>query len=434
MMKGESDVLWNGRVKWFSKSSGTTSEKSKFIPVSKENLNQCHIKGNWDAMTFFYDQRSDARQFECKSIVMGGSMSRYPDHSKTLIGDVSAIMMHNMPNVAKPFFTPDLQTAMMADLEAKIEKIAQITSQQKDIVLIGGVPTWTIVLFRRILELTGKDNILEVWPDLQGYIHGGVSFLPYASQFEEFLPGNQVSYQEVYNASEGFFAAQADFEVKDMTLLLDNGVFYEFVPMSEIDKENPTVLQLGEVECGIDYAMLISTNSGLWRYKIGDCIQFTSLYPYKIKISGRTKQYINVFGEELMVHNADKALSICCKELDAEVEEYTAGPIYFQGNGKGGHEWIIEFKKPPLDAAVFARLLDETLQAINSDYEAKRTAGMALEQLSLRVVPIGTFKDWMKSRGKFGGQNKVPRLSNNRKYIDMLNYFLENKMESNVGS
>jgi hypothetical protein len=424
MMDGERDVLWPGRINWFSKSSGTTNAKSKFIPVSQENLENCHIKGNWNTMTFFYDQREDAKQFECRSIVMGGSLHPYKNNSDTLVGDVSAIMLKNMPNFAWAFMSPGMEVCLMDNFEEKIERMAQITAKQRDIVMIGGVPTWTVVLFKRILEITGASNMLEVWPEFQVYIHGGVSFLPYEAQFKAFFPSKHVDYLEVYNASEGFFAAQNDFSTKDMALFVDSGIFYEFIPKEDFGKSNPRVYKLGEVELDVDYAMIISTNSGLWRYAIGDCVRFTSLHPYKIKITGRTKQYINVFGEELMVENTDRALSEICSEYGISALDYTVGPVFLEGDHKGGHEWLIEFDKEPLDLELFASKLDKRLQELNSDYEAKRFKNMALECLKLKSLPLGTFNNWMRIKGKYGGQNKVPRLSNSREYLESISELL----------
>lgn len=424
MMHGEKDVLWSGQVKWFSKSSGTTSDKSKFIPVSSRNLKTCHIRGTWDTMTLFYHNRPDARQFELKSMVMGGSLSRFEPYPKTTIGDVSAIMIDNMPAIGKPFYIPDFETALMSEWEEKLERMAQIASREPDVVMIGGVPTWTVVLFRRILEITGKRHMLEVWPNFQVYIHGGVSFTPYKKQFEAFFPSDQVDYQEIYNASEGYFAVQNDFAVNDMLLLLDNGIYYEFLPMEEWDKENPKAIPLSEVEAGKNYAMVISTNGGLWRYTPGDTIMFTSTAPYKIKVTGRTKQFVNAFGEEVMVENTDKALAMTCAEQDAIVSEYTVAPVYFKGGGKGGHEWVVEFEKEPANLAAFAQLLDHNLQKVNSDYEAKRYRDMALSPLRLRLAPAGTFHKWMAARGKLGGQHKVPRLANHRRYIEEILDFM----------
>jgi hypothetical protein len=417
MMYGEKDVLWNGQVRYYSKSSGTTSDKSKYIPVTSQNLRLCHIRGTWDTMSFFYNQRPNAKQFERRSLLMGGSLFQFEPFPKTIIGDVSAIMIHNMVWAARPFFTPDFETALMANFEEKIERMARICSQQ-DVVMVGGVPTWTVVLFRRILELTGKDHILEVWPNLQGYIHGGVGFAPYREQFRRFLPSPKVSYQEIYNASEGYFAIQNDFTKDDMLLLLDNGVYYEFLPVGEWNQPHPQAIPLEEVEAGKNYAIVISTNSGLWRYTPGDTVTFTSTAPYKLKITGRTRQFVNVFGEEVVVENTDRALAETCRETGAALAEYTVAPVFFKESAKGGHEWLVEFERPPADIEHFSRLLDQNLQRINSDYEAKRYRNLALGPLRLHSLPAGTFHRWMKKRGKFGGQHKVPRLSNERKYLD----------------
>jgi len=424
MMHGEKDVLWQGQVRWFSKSSGTTSDKSKFLPVSNQNLKHCHIRGSWDTMTLFYRNRPDARQFEQKSLVMGGSLERFAPHPKTMYGDVSAIMLYNMPYIGRPFYFPDFATALMDEWEQKLERMAQACASQQRIVMIGGVPTWTVVLLRRILEISGKSNMLEVWPDFQGYIHGGVSFTPYRKQFQEFFPAEQVSYQEIYNASEGYFAVQDDFSRDDMLLLLNNGIYYEFIPMEELGRDQPSAVPLAEVEQDKNYAMVISTNSGLWRYLLGDTVQFTSTFPHRIRITGRTKQFVNAFGEEVIVENTDRAIALTCEATGARVEEYTVAPIYFQEGERGGHEWLVEFGQAPADTAAFAKMLDQQLQKINSDYEAKRYRDIALQPLKMRAVPRSTFHDWMRARGKFGGQHKVPRLSNNRRYIDEILDFL----------
>lgn len=428
MMRGEKDVLWGGQAKWFSKSSGTTNDKSKFIPVTSQNLKGCHIRGTWDTMTLFYHNRPDARQFECQSMLMGGSLSRFDAYPQTMIGDVSAVMISHMPWVGRPFFTPDIETALLADWETKLEKLALAGARETNMVMIGGVPTWTVVLLRRILELTGKSNMLEVWPNFQGYIHGGVSFTPYRRQFETFFPSTQVSYQEIYNASEGYFAAQDDFSANDMLLLLDNGIYYEFLPMDQWEEDFPKAIPLWEVEKGKPYAMVISTNSGLCRYIPGDTVVFTSTYPYKIRITGRTKQFVNAFGEEVVVENTDQALAETCHQMDAIATEYTVAPMYFQQGSKGGHEWLVEFAKPPADLERFSQMLDTNLQRLNSDYEAKRHKSIALERLKLRILPQGTFHNWLRSKGKFGGQHKVPRLANNRQHIDEILAFFENKV------
>ena len=425
MMHGERDVLWGGQVKWFSKSSGTTNDKSKYIPLTDQNLFTNHIRGNWDATTILYRNNPNARNFADKNLLMVGSLETFEPYPKTTIGDVSAIMAHRMPLVGRPFFAPDFKTALMSNWEEKIERTAQLTKDATDINMIAGVPTWTIVLFRKLLEITGKENISEVWPSLSVYAHGGVGFAPYKEQFKQFIPKEDFTYLEIYNASEGFFSLQMNPEDDDMLLLLNNGVYYEFLPMEEWDKEHPIAIPLSEVELGKNYAMVVSTTAGLWRYKLGDTVTFTSIYPYKIKITGRTKQFVNAFGEEVMVENTDKALALSCQQTRSIALEYTVAPIYFSEVDKGGHHWLIEFEKPPLNLTAFQTKLDQNLQQLNSDYEAKRFKNMALNELRLTVLPKGTFHNWMRSRGKFGVQNKIPRLANHRRYLEEILNFSE---------
>ena len=427
MMHGAEDVLWRGRVKYFSKSSGTTSDRSKYLPVSRENLRDCHLRGTWDTMTFFYDQVPNARQFAGKSLLMGGNLEERQDLPGTIRGDISAIMIDNMPNVVRPYFTPDFETALMANFEEKLERMVSIVSREKDLAMIGGVPTWTVVFFRKILERTGAAHLLEVFPKLQGYIHGGVSFTPYREQFRRFLPDENFAYQEIYNASEGYFAAQSDFSRpgEGMRLLLDNGVYYEFLPMDQWDAEFPVALTLDQVQIGVDYALLITTNAGLWRYRIGDTIAFTRLDPHTIRITGRTKQFVNAFGEEVMVDNTDRALDDTCRALHCAVADYTLAPVYFERGKRGRHEWLIEFEQPPADPDRFADLLDENLRAINSDYAAKRQFDLAMERLQLRILPRGSFNRWLKQKGKLGGQHKVPRLANDRQHVEEILAFLD---------
>jgi len=419
MMHGERDVLWPGEINWYSKSSGTTSDKSKYIPVPPTNLFGNHIAGSWDSMALLYANKPDMEVFRHRNLILSGSFENLKDYPRTRFGDVSAILTYHMPAIGRMFYTPDFKTALEPSFEAKIQRVAEITSKQDDIVMFGGVPTWIIVLFRLILEKTGKQNMLEVWPHLQAYMHGGVGFEPYRQTFRELIPSENFVYQEIYNASEGYFGAQCDLKTNDMLLFADNGVFYEFVPMDEWEKEYPRTVMLPDVEIGKDYAVLISSNNGLWRYQTGDTVIFTRKNPFCFHISGRTKQFINAFGEEVMVGDTDKALAETCRQMNAVVAEYTAAPVYFAGEkGKGGHEWIVEFEKEPADMAQFNQMLDEALQRINSDYEAKRFKGMALECLRLRSVPKGTFMRWMRARGKFGNQNKVPRLANHRQYVE----------------
>ena len=414
MMRGATDVLWPGRVRYFSQSSGTTGARSKYLPVSAANLKQCHTKGSWDAITLFYHHRPDARQFAGKSLLMGGSMQPYVEHPATLRGDVSAFMIKYMPRIAHPFVAPDIETMLLPDFEEKLERIARALLHEPDLVMIGGVPTWTVVLFRRLLELSGKENILEVLPNLQGYVHGGVSFAPYRAQFARFLPSANITYQEIYNASEGFFAVQDVPGEAGLLLLVNNGVYYEFIPADQWDRAHPQTVPLEGVEAGRDYAMVISTNAGLWRYRLGDTVCFTSVRPYRIRLTGRTQQFINAFGEEVMVDNTDAALAHACAQTGAQVADYTVAPIFLTDRTRGGHEWLVEFARPPADPEQFAELLDTHLRRVNSDYDAKRRHDLALTRLRLRVLPPGTFHRWLKAKGKFGGQHKVPRLSNER--------------------
>ncbi len=429
MMEGESDILWSGKVELFSKSSGTTNDKSKYIPVSRQNFNGCHINGSWDTLAIMYEKIPDCSVFGGKNFLMAGNHARYKPGLNTIYGDVSALMVRNMPNIAKPFFEPDFDIILRDDWESKIQLMAEIACR-KDIAprirMVGGVPTWILVFFRHILEISGKSNMLEVWPNFEAFIHGGVSMTPYWEQFQRFLPSPKVHYVEVYNASEGYFATQLDLDQDDMLLLLKNGVYYEFLPMEEWYKENPQAISLEDVELGKNYALVINTNAGLWRYLIGDTVCFTSKFPHKIKITGRTKQFVNAFGEEVMVSNTDKAIAEACFEMQAIISEYTVAPVYFKGSGKGGHEWLVEFEKEPKDLKAFNRLLDLKLQKINSDYEAKRYKNMALEQLQMRTLPKGTFLNWLRSKGKYGNQSKVPRLANDRQYVEEILSFVKN--------
>ena len=418
MMLGEKDVLWHGETKWFSKSSGTTSAKSKFIPVSDQNLVQCHIKGTWDTMAMIYNQLPEARQFECKTLLMGGALTPVEGNPRAKYGDVSAVMIQHMPQVARPFFTPDFATALHSDFEEKLAMMTRLLSKEKDMVMIGGVPTWLIVLFRNILDYTGKNNMLEVWPNLQVYTHGGVSFEPYREQFKGFFPSENVNYFEIYNASEGYFAMQHGKGDTDMLLLMDSGVYYEFLPQKEWYKESKQAVLLKDVIIGENYAMVISTSSGLWRYITGDTVVFTSTNPHKIKITGRINQFVNAFGEEVVVENTIKALAKTCISMDAAVKDYTVAPIYMTDNKRGGHHWLIEWEKPPMDERRFAENLDYEIQLLNTDYMAKRYKNLALQQLKITSLPPGTFHRWLKDQGKFHNQSKIPRLANHTTYID----------------
>jgi len=414
MMNGEPDVLCPGKVVNYAKSSGTTNDRSKYIPMPSAMHYYGHVASSWDTMAIVYHEDPGAQIFERKSIIMGGSVER---KGPSVIGDVSAILLKHMHWSGRPFFTPDFKTALLSDWEEKIEKMAHICSQE-DVVMLGGVPTWTIVLCRMMLEITGANNMLEVWPGAKYYMHGGVGFDPYRNQFKELFPSKDFQYYEIYNASEGYFSV-SDFHGSDgMLLLTNNNIYYEFLPVSDLYNDNPKTLTLEEVELYTNYAIVITTASGLCRYKLGDTVCFTSKSPYRIRVTGRTKQYINVFGEEVMVANTDKALAMTCEMLPAVVSEYTVAPVFLGKGNKGGHQWVIEFEKKPDSIEAFEILLDNNLKKINSDYEAKRTKDIALQRLSLHVVPSGTFHKWMRGRGKIGGQNKVPRLSNDRKYVE----------------
>ncbi|GGZ18585.1 hypothetical protein GCM10007049_08520 [Echinicola pacifica] len=421
-MKGEQNVIWPTDINWFSKSSGTTGSRSKFIPVSSESLEDCHFKGGKDMLSLYVNNYPDSKLFTGKSLAIGGSseVNTLDINKNSQYGDISAVIMRNLPVWAQLARTPSLETALMSEWEEKIEKMARETMHE-NVVTISGVPTWTIVLLQRIMEITNSKNILEVWPNLEVFFHGAVAFGPYRRLFEEIIPSSSMHYMETYNASEGFFGIQDQKDSDELLLMLDYGIYYEFIPMEDWDSDDPKVIPLQEVELDKNYAVVISTNGGLWRYKIGDTVKFTSLTPYRIKITGRTKHFINAFGEEVIVENAEKAIEIAAEATDAIVVNFTAAPVYFEGaDSKGAHEWIIEFSKQPNDEQAFTGKLDAALREINSDYDAKRYKDMALDRPRIHFAHQGTFEKWMKCRGKLGGQNKVPRLANNRDYIDAL--------------
>jgi hypothetical protein len=422
MMQGEENVLWNTPVKWFAKSSGTTSDKSKFIPISNESLKDNHYRASKDVLSLYYTSHPDSDLLTGKGLVIGGSHQINQYNEEVQYGDLSAVILQNSPFWSNWIRTPDLSIALMDEWEAKIEKLAQSTIHE-NVTSMAGVPTWLLVLLKRILEITGKSTIKEVWPSLELYMHGGVSFVPYRQQFEKLI-GSPIHYLEIYNASEGFFAAQDDLSEEGMLLLCDHGVFYEFMPASEWEKEEPETIQLNEVETGKNYAPVITTNGGLWRYILGDTIQFTSLNPFRIKVAGRLKHFINAFGEEVMVDNTDKAIAVACQKTGAEVADYTAAPIYFSEADNGAHEWLIEFEKEPENLREFVQAMDAALQSINSDYEAKRYRDIALRLPEVTVIPKGSFAAWLDSKGKLGGQHKVPRLSNDRATLEEINTFV----------
>lgn len=414
--KGEQNILWNTDIRWFAKSSGTTAGKSKFIPVSTEAIEETHFRGGKDLLSFYCTNYPDTKLFDGKALGLGGSHYINEFDNESFYGDVSAIIIQNLPFWAEFSRTPNMDVALMDQWEEKIEKMAEITSKE-NVTNLAGVPSWGLILLHRILEKTGKSNILDVWPNFEAIFHGGVNFVPYRNQFEKISsPG--INYIENYNASEGYFGIQDQKNSNELLLMLDYGIYYEFMPISEIEKENPKTLTLEEVETGVNYALIISTNAGLWRYMIGDTIRFTSKNPYRIQITGRTKHFINAFGEELIVENAENALDVACQKTGSIIKEYTAAPVYLGDNQQAAHEWIIEFEKQPENFNFFKEALDNALKAINSDYEAKRYNDLMLQAPIIHSVEQGTFYNWMKKRGKLGGQNKVPRLSNNRDYVD----------------
>lgn len=413
---GEQNILWPEEIKWFAKSSGTTNSKSKFIPISKSTIGSCHFRGGKDVLTLYAMNYPDTRMFLGKGLVMGGSQSlKGANNSSYYEGDLSAILISNMPQWAKRMRAPSESIALMEEWEDKLFKMAKYAIDQ-NITSISGVPSWTLVLLNKVLKMTGKNNIHEVWPRLEVFFHGGVSFEPYRQQYANLLSKDKVRYMETYNASEGFFGIQDRAGERDMLLMLDYGIFYEFIPLSEVGKNYPQALSLEEVEPYIHYAMVISTNSGLWRYMIGDTIQFISVAPYRIQITGRTQNFINVVGEELMVDNAEKALAKACEQTHATIRDYTAAPLYRENDIR--HEWLMEFIKPPENYNDFYRLFDDTLKSLNSDYEAKRYHDLVLKPPILRALEKGSFYHWLKKQNKLGGQNKVPRLLNHRQMLD----------------
>ena len=419
LRKGETNLLWPGEIKWFAKSSGTTSTKSKFIPMSREALEECHYRAAKDILVIYSMQRPETRIFSGKSLTLGGSHRMNQFSNDSLYGDLSAILIENAPFWVDIIRTPKQKIALLEDFEKKLDLITKSTVSE-NVTSISGVPSWYLVLIKQILDFTGKSDLLDVWPNLEVFFHGGISFTPYREQFKKLIASDQMNYLETYNASEGFFGIQDDPLSSDMLLMLDYGIFYEFIPSDKINSDNPPVYTISEVKAGISYAIIISTNGGLWRYMMGDTIIFTCLNPYRFRISGRTKHFINVFGEEVIIDNADKAIEAACKETDAVIAEYTAGPVFMNTSSKGSHEWIIEFEKAPSDLNKFILILDTTLKSVNSDYEAKRFKDLNLILPVIKAVPKGTFNKWLKTKDKLGGQNKVPRLSNSREYIEDL--------------
>ena len=421
--KGEQNLFWPSNIQWFAKSSGTTNAKSKFIPVSNEALEDCHLKAGKDMLCLYINNNEDAGLFNGRGLRLGGSSAIYEDNN-SYFGDLSAIIIENMPFWADFSSAPKIDVALMEEWEAKMKAIVEETVNE-NITSLVGVPSWMLVLLNAVLEKTGKENIHEVWPNLEVYFHGGVNFNPYREQFKKLLPKKGFRYYETYNASEGFFAIQDINGSNELLLMLDYGIFYEFIPMDQYLGEDSVAIELQEVELDKNYAIVITTNSGLWRYLIGDTVKFVSLDPYRIKITGRTKHFINAFGEELIIENAEEALKKVCKKTKTEIIDYTVAPIFMDGKAKGAHEWIIEFKKAPEDIDYFAELLDNALKSINSDYESKRYLNMTLTMPKVHKAESGLFYNWLKQNGKLGGQHKIPRLSNNRNFVEELLAFKE---------
>lgn len=418
MMDGRQNLLWPNEIKWFAKSSGTTSGKSKFIPVSYEALEDCHFKGGKDLLSLYFDKHPNAEAHKGKTLVIGGSKTDIKYGDGSYVGDLSAIIMDNLPIWVELKRTPSLEIALLDDWEEKLDKMARSTITE-DVRVLSGVPSWTLILLKRILEITGKNNIREVWPNIELFMHGGVNFSPYRQQFENLISG-KMNYAESYNASEGYFGIQDKLHSDELLLMLDYGIYYEFAPAGEWDKDEPETVMLRDVEIGKHYAIVISTNGGLWRYMVGDTVVFTSLKPYRIQVSGRTKHFINAFGEELIIDNAERAIEKAANETGAIINEYTAGPVYISDDETGAHEWLIEFEVKPSSLEKFAAVLDEELKALNSDYEAKRTNDYTLNKPIIESIPKGVFHEWLRKNGKLGGQHKVPRLANSRSFIEEL--------------
>ncbi len=416
--KGEQNIFWPTSIKWFAKSSGTTNAKSKFIPVSTEALEDCHYKSGKDLLCLYLNNNENSQLFTGKSLRLGGSKELYHDNG-SFFGDLSAILIDNMPLWAEFSSTPSNRVSLMSEWESKLKAIV-LESTQENVTSLAGVPSWMLVLLNNVIQETGKDHLFQVWENLEVYFHGGVSFVPYKEQYQNLFPRKSFKYYEIYNASEGFFAIQDRNNADDLLLMLDYGIFYEFIPMDTYGSAEQNVIPLWDVEVNKNYAIIITTNSGLWRYKIGDTIRFTSTNPYRIRVTGRTKHHINVFGEELIIENAEEALKQICKKTEAEIKDYTVAPIFMAGKEKGAHEWIIEFRKAPKDLDYFTEFLDNALKSLNSDYEAKRYNNITLKMPKVHVARENLFYDWLKSKDKLGGQHKIPRLSNKRDYIEEL--------------
>ncbi|MBT5921627.1 GH3 auxin-responsive promoter family protein [Flavobacteriaceae bacterium] len=416
--RGTANLFWPTPIKWFAKSSGTTNAKSKFIPVSQESLEDCHYKSSKDLLSIYLNNNENSQLFTGKSLRLGGSKELYESHG-SVFGDLSAILIDNMPFWAEFSSTPSNKVSLMPDWNTKLAAVIAETTKE-NVTSMAGVPSWMLVLLNELLDTTGNEHLFQVWDQLEVYFHGGVSFSPYKDQFKKLLPRKSFNYYEIYNASEGFFAIQDRNKASDLMLMLDYGIFYEFIPMNAYGKEAEYAIPLSEVTLHTNYAIVITTNAGLWRYKVGDTVRFTSLSPHRIKVTGRTRHHINVFGEELIIENAEEALKIVCKKTKTEIIEYTAAPIFMEGKNKGGHEWLIEFRTPPQDLGHFTALLDNALKSLNSDYEAKRYNNMTLNEPLVHKARAGQFHDWLAGKDKLGGQHKIPRLSNSRQYLEEL--------------
>ena len=419
MINGEQNILWPSATRWYAKSSGTTNDKSKFIPVTPEVLKRCHYKGGFDCVAIYLRNNPDSRFFSKKGLILGGSHSPSPLNGDARQGDLSAILLQNINPLANLIRIPRKEIILMDEWESKLKAIVEST-RNEDVCNLSGVPSWMLTLIKAILRRTGREYLTDVWPNLEVFFHGGISFEPYREQYKALIPSDRMRYMETYNASEGFFGLQDDPVDRGLLLMPDYGVFYEFIPAGEVGTENPTILPVEAVETGKNYAMVITTCGGLWRYQIGDTVRFTSLFPHKFVISGRTKHFINAFGEELMVDNADKALAATCRETGAKVKEYTAAPLFMLDKAKGRHQWLIEFERRPDSLAQFASLLDQNLKKLNSDYEAKRYKEISLQPLEIIVAREGLFYEWLKRKGKLGGQHKIPRLGNDRGILEEL--------------
>ncbi len=419
LRNGEQNILWPSEIRWFAKSSGTTNDKSKFLPISKESLKDIHYKGGQDVVSLYFRQNPGSKFFSGKGLILGGSHRPNFNSRHGLVGDLSAILIQNVNPLVNLIRVPSKEVALMDEWESKIEAIANSTISA-NVTNLSGVPSWMLVLIKRILDKTGKNTLEEVWPNLEVFFHGGVAFTPYREQYKQVIQSSKMNYVETYNASEGYFGTQSDLSDPAMLLMIDYGIFYEFIPMEEVNNENPKTYCLEEVELNKNYAIVISTSCGLWRYMIGDTVKFTSKYPYKFVITGRTKHFINAFGEELIVDNAEKGLAKACAATGAQVIDYSAAPVFMDENAKCRHQWMIEFAKRPTSIDHFAAILDTTLKEVNSDYEAKRWKDIALQPLEIIEARKGLFHDWLASKGKLGGQNKIPRLSNTREYIDQM--------------